>query len=71
MELHLRYFWVSIFLIGAMVLIPGQLFPVCEGCCVCSTSAHVNERLLLDFFLFGVSCFFLAMSRIEEWANGS
>lgn len=71
MKLHWRYFFVSLLMLLASIVIPIQLFPICEGCCVCSVSAHLNERVLLEIFLVGLAWFFFSMSLIEEWAHGS
>jgi hypothetical protein len=71
MKLHWRYFFVSLVMIVACIWIPAELYPICEGCCVCSVSAHLNERVMLQTFFMGLAWFFFAMSKIEEWANGS
>jgi hypothetical protein len=71
MKLHWRFFIASLIMLLGIISIPGFLFPVCEGCCVCSVSAHFNERILLEWFFLGLAFFFFSMSLIEEWANGS
>lgn len=71
MKLHWRYFLVSLVFIAYAVIIPGMLYPVCEGCCVCSVSAHLNDRIFLGIFLLGMATCFMELSLIEEWAHGA
>jgi uncharacterized membrane protein len=71
MKLEWKYFWLMVISLGAVLILPGLLFPICEGCCVCSFSAHVNDRAWIVIFFYGLSVFFWFMAFIEEWANGS
>jgi hypothetical protein len=71
MKLSTKYHICAWTMLAAFIIIPQLAFPICEGCCVCSVSAHLNDRVLLDFFFWIWGFFFICMSFIEEWAHGS
>jgi hypothetical protein len=71
MKLFKKYIWLGLLSIVAFLIVPWLLFPVCEGCCVCSISAHVNDRFLIEMFFAGLWAFFYSMAFIEEWAHGA